>query len=285
MNLDMAFRSTKRKWVSHQRNISKRRRFTRRRFTRKRKSARQDFTSLQTAPRSRIIRRRRFNRRKYKRTLFLLTDVLSKYKSAGAATGTLSSPALATSCSVFLGNFMPYGTGAYFWTAAGGANSLTFGGTVPIFTTNTMVIRGGKYYITVCNPSSATESAKVRIQLLFAKQQRQQASNPALATGVPLSDWITSLPGSLIANQGIQVIGDYDEYFYQPIVDKECILQVGESVQVERNMGCHRIDVDQWARGAGWFPYFVVYNQNVSGGVDTLQVTRTWDLTFSALPT
>lgn len=283
----MGLRGTKRKWVSTQKSYGQRkRRFTRRRRpVRGRRTRANNYTSLSTVPRDRLIKRRPTRKRAWRRKLLMLTSAHPHYKSAGANGFTFATSASTNSSTYSVGNIFPYGTGSPFWTAAGGASSLTFGGTVPSFSdVSYIIMRGGRATLMISSPQTATSNIKVRVQFFFAKQQRQQAASLITSTNVPTTDWLAALPTPLVTGQTINAaIGDYDEYFHQPVFDKECILQVGESVNFERAVGTHRIDVDQFRRGGGWFPYFAIYATAIQPVVQNVQVQLSWDVSFTPL--
>lgn len=253
------------------------------RFKRKTRRPALSYTSLTTAPRSRLVRARRPNPKRWKRILRNATDACTHYRSALSGTNSISTASRVNSSIIAINLFSLANP---FWTSAGGAISQSFAASMPTFTTSTFVIRGGKMFCTINNPVTSTDHVKVRCQLVYPKQQSQQATNASLQTSVPFTDWINSLLGfSFPVNSSPQDFPDYSEYLHPPVMDKEMILQIGETVQFERKLGVKKVDADGFIRGAGSFPRWIILATTLGTSVSqTVNVVDGYDLTFSALP-
>jgi len=121
----------------------------------------------------------------------------------------------------------------------------------------TIVIRGGRYWITA-NCQVNNDPCNVRVQLVFAKQQGFAAGG---AAGNTLTAWLTLInaqnPKPL--SWTYQQQPDYDQYFYPPVLDKVVRLLPGEDMTIVKAIKPMKLDCASFLLEGGWFPYWFVY--------------------------
>lgn len=281
----------KRKYNGGNTRFRKRPRFSRRRFNgrRKRSGGRfktNNFTSLSTRPRSniRVGGRRKGSRKAWNRKLRNITDVGTHHKATHVmGTFTYATPAALGQQAIAAVSVLDEANP--FWTAGGGLQPDSFGLGVPTFGTDTYVIRGGKAYYTFSNPI-ANSCVVIRIQVIYPKQQVMQAASH-VTTNVPLFDYFTAITaGTTVLHTPIQDFADYSEYFHPPVMDQECLLQAGETVQWEYKLPIKKVNADAFQRGASFYPYWFIYLGNTLGGVsNTVTGIQTYDLSFASMAT
>lgn len=173
-----------------------------------------------------------------------------------------------------------------FWTAGGGLDTASFGNAVPTFDSNTIILRGGLLSMSVANPPGNTGNRKIRIQLVYPKQQFVQATSATTRTNVPLAAWIGAIGNTFSVDRTLQSFADYHQYLHLPVLDKEWILEVGDSAVLEYKLPIKKIDVDEWIRGATMYPLWIVYSQNVtSTAAEGVTLVDAYNVSFSVMPT
>jgi len=186
--------------------------------------------------------------------------------------------------------------GTEFWKTAGGMNDPSFGITpiwqqapgAGIFDPITVVLRGGRLFITVANPQADT--VNVRIQLFWVKGSMRNTTDSAVSNTV--QDWLTAITGA-----GARPIGwditqapDFDQYMYRPVIDKQVSLQQGQDVSVFYKIKPVKIDCASFQRGAHYTPIWGIYcgqSMDIDTAGETLTCTFGHNLTFAVtdLPT
>jgi len=191
---------------------------------------------------------------------------------------TVNTPATTTTQTV--GFISLFEETAPFWLVTGGNQSNTFGVAPGDNIRATYVIRGGKFYwIITCNPASA-DNVSLRYQLIYPKQQSRNATDASFAA--PLSEWLTAyIAGTYAIGMTAQEVPDYNEYFHQPIMDKEVLLRPGEAAKEERRIKICKVDHDEFQRGGGKFPYLFLYVHGTTDATsDVIRVTSGYSLSY-----
>lgn len=280
----------KRKFNGSNTRFRKKSKYSRRRFggRRKRRTGRfktNDFTSLNLTPHSNLRRSsRRPNKKSWNKKLRYITDLSTHHK----ATHVMNAVSTATPAVVgqqTIGILSMLDEANPFWTAGGGLQPDSFGGGVATFGTDTYVIRGGKSYLSISNPI-ANVCMLFRIQVVYPKQQVTQASSH-VTTNVPMIDYINAITaGTTVIHTPIQDFADYSEYFWPAVLDKEVLLQAGESVQFEYKLPIKKVNADAFQRGIDFYPYYVLYFANIQSAVaESVVVIQTYDLSFASMAT
>lgn len=181
------------------------------------------------------------------------------------------------------------------WKTAGGAQDPSFGQRPtwmnapgagvpePI----NIVIRGGRLWLTIANPST-TDTINVRVQLAFPKQQLMNTTDTA--TGTTIDPYFTSI---ILGNPrpwswDFQGAPDYSEYLYPPVLDKTFDLRAGDDLMLMHKLKVNKIDTAAFKRGAGYFPYWIVYagqRVDTTAGAQTLSAQNGHNLSFAVLDT
>lgn len=281
----MAFGKRKRVFAPRRSGRFKKRRTTR--FNRRRRTGfKRDraFTSTSGATRDLKLRLRRRNKSAWRRQLWNYTNMLTHYKSSLAGIFGLTTPASLTSAR--MGVFEVFANASPFWTTGGGLDTQQFGVAAPTFNSSHIIIRGGKISTTVAVPPGNVGNLKVRVQLIYGKQQLVQAGSTSTRTNIPMVDYLAALGSSITTDRSMQSYADYEEYFFNPVLDKEFMLEPGHSACVEHKMKIRKIDTDQFQRGMGAYPFWVFYVSNLTGAVaEGVTLVNNYSVSFSVMPT
>jgi len=130
------------------------------------------------------------------------------------------------------------------------------------------------------------DDVRVRVQMAYPRQQRGQF-NTTTTTNVPINDWTTAaIASTLPIGTVLQQLGDYEQYWWQPISDKEIILKPGDVFEVRQRIKCKRVDREQIINGMAQFPRLFVYSSNIFGAVArTLRIQSGYDISFCVVDT
>lgn len=182
-----------------------------------------------------------------------------------------------------------------FWTVGGGLMPVNFGSGAPALSPNKIFVRGGMIECTVGYPAvgldagtgalaAQADDINICVQLIYVKQQRRNytdANNVA-----PNAEWTTTTlalwPRARSAR--LQDEPDYEQYYWQPVLERSMNLKVGDSMTLTHKIHPRRIDADQFNKGFGFFPRWVVYmtnNTNDDSVRSRVEVTKSYRLFFT----
>ncbi|AJD07526.1 putative capsid protein [Sewage-associated circular DNA virus-17] len=156
--------------------------------------------------------------------------------------------------------------GNAFWTTAGGLNELDAGVTAPTFTSENLIIRGGRIGITLTQLGSVSDDIGITVYTLA---MAKNTATGRLVTPVPWGVSIDSAP-------------DFAEL--GKILDrKDYIMDANfRAVTIERRLKCQKIDMDQYSIQGGQQIAYCVVTTNLTS---TTNVTTNFliyhDLSFS----
>lgn len=220
-------------------------------------------------------------RRQFKRNLWNATDVMQKYRSNISGTYTQLTPLGVTSGSYTLIPAMT--TTTPFWTVSGGLEEVNFGGGAPTLDPNVVFLRGGALDIQGSLASNAGDPVRLRIQLIYPKQQLRNAADTADTS--PFATWIAAIPSTFTQSRTLQDLPDYDEYLYRPVMDKEILLRPGENMVLKHKLRAKKIDCDQFTRAMGSTPYWMTYSWQTfdsgAGAQETIQFNYSYSVSFT----
>lgn len=253
----------------------------RRRFVRRKRNGRNDRDiSTRTLNAQNTVRKKSSLLPKYiyKKRLWEYTRFDTKYKSILSSTGSVTTPATFNSLNwatfEFFDNTNP------FWTAAGGLQPQHQGAAVPTLNPSRVIVRGGVFKLCLVVGTSQTDDVMVRYQLVYPKQQVTRYAS-VTRTNVPLVDYVVAVPANQNDDWVIQDAGDYDQYFYQPVLDKRIILKPGDYNETRHSIKIRSIDADGFVNGAGMFPRWFIYVKNCANNAAvTVGLRTSYNLSF-----
>lgn len=208
-------------------------------------------------------RSRKINKRRYKRILWDATQIKHHYRSFQTVTGAANTNASAALMQISFVD--PFTNGSFFWTAAGGAQPETAGGTVPLFDAE-IILRGGKWTLSYTN-TSTTDVIKMSVWYVFTNSRPDTSIIPTTAG----PGWDPS------------VIPDF-AYKYGKIFKSETvILSPLQSWTTERRLGIKRIDQSDFTTLIGNSPVILFGLENMSQNLSATGFTKhTLNCSFSA---
>lgn len=222
---------------------------------------------------------RLLSKRQWKNKLWNDTISNQKFKTLITGTTTFATPASTSQQTVSV--FDIFDAANPFWTVSGGLQVVNLGTAAPTLTPSKIVIRGGVMYVTISLDPAATQDVRIRIQWVYPKQQRARF-NSTTTTNVPINDWTTNAAASSVAiGSRMQIIGDYEQYWWNPISDKEILMKPGDSFEARQRIKCKRVDSESVINGFAQFPRIFVYSSNVfTATAQTLRVISGYDMSF-----
>lgn len=244
-------------------------RFKRRRFTRARRANRRggrktlDYTGLNTRGHVVGFRGRRISRRAYKNHIWNSTIFKPHFRSILTTSFTDTAPAnFGTTADVLQFNMYRNAVAGDFWTAGGGAQIIDEGDTLPLFK-DEIVLRGGKYELTIANQSG--DDVKVKLWRLTT------VSDPDLAI-IPLnvdSAWDPT------------VTPDWNNKVGKPFMSREVTIQGGDSYTFVDRFRTQKIDQEAYDDQART-PYIILTFTNVNSNTATQCLfTARYNLSFT----
>lgn len=299
--------SRKRKIVRHGSRaiVAKRRRMAVSRFRRRGRSVTTQTSRQEFGSNPFRFRGRKLRKSVYRRALYNSTRFKTHYRTVLATTDSLGTPNNVTTLNPYIVPALSTINLSEFWHSAGGLQDPSFG-EVPSFAGATnandpisVILRGGRLWITTSLSLGSVDTCKVRLQLIFPKQQVRNESdtNTSNTLGVPGSanGWIgttgINLFGPGVGGGTARPIGwdltqapDYQQYFYAPVVDKSFDLKAGDSMTTFFKIKPVKIDVASFKDGQGYTPYWVVYagqDNNSNGASETFVVTIGHNMSFA----
>jgi len=269
---------------------AKKRRMMKRRTARRRRST-MTSTSRSLNPNSAFRPQgRKMSRRRWRNVLWRDTLAMEHYKTIASDAITLNTPSNIFSLQMTSVLAFDDTANSEFWKINGGLQDSGFG-FVPLWGQPngagipelvSLVIRGGRFWCTVANPST-TDNVKVRVQLAYIKASLRNITDTGVSNTA--ADWLAAIiPGNRPITWNIAEAPDYSQYFYQPVVDKIVDLKPGDDMNVVQKVKPVKIDCDKYRRGAGYFPIWFIYgSQNVDNtvGGSPINVITGYNMSFS----
>lgn len=259
-------------------DVFKRRKTNRRRRNTRRGSHNISTRSLRAVNTGIRTKRLPLTKKAWRRQLWRESLTQQKYKSTLVTTTTTSTPSTAVDCvwavhEVFDNSNPP-------WTSAGGLNPVNNGAAVPTLSPVKVVFRGGKIWASVSHPSTATDDARVVIQWIYPRQQVTRFFS-TIRTNMPIVDWQTNIPTTQPIGWKLQQAGDYEQYYHQPVREKEILLKPGDSFEDSMPIRIKRIDAESFTNGLDSNVRLVTYVSNVNAAAaQTLRVTKSYNVSF-----
>lgn len=182
-----------------------------------------------------------------------------------------------------------------FWKTLGGFQDPSYGITpdwanapgAGIPEPTTIIIRGGRLFCTVANPS-LTETINCRVQLVYIKGQLRNQNNTAASNTVTAYLTDIAAAGARPISWSVQMSPDYHEYLYLPVMDRSIDLKPGDDVMMIHKLKVSKVDVQPFLRGSGMFPIWIIYaGQRIDNtiGAQVLNVNTGYNLSFSVMDT
>lgn len=237
------------------------------------------------------------------------TRYKTHYRSILSVFDTTATPNNTTSLIPYVSNIFTQVAGAEFWHTAGGLQDPSFG-EIPSFAgagiTNdpvTIIMRGGRIWITTSLGLGAVDTVKVRVQIAFPKAQLRTyddaGNNNTLGIPGAANGWLGT--AAINVNGPAYALGtprpsgwdltcapDYNQYFYKPILDKAFDLKAGDDYTVYWKVKPVKIDVGPFKDGQGWFPYVFIYPEqqnNSNGAAETIAIKIGFNVSFAVADT
>jgi len=233
---------------------------------------------------------------------------MQHYKTVAAVADLVSTPTGSVNQTVFMVPFFTQDNNTVFYKTAGGLQDPGFG-SVPNWagtgaTADPLVVylRGGRCWISVTCGGADVDPIRVRVQLIWPKQQQRSVTDGSDSTALGFPGTSTGYLGTSGINPttvghagtlrpiswSFQDAPDYSQYFYPPVVDKSILLQQNQSTEIFWKIKPTKIDTDNFKRGAGWYPWLIVYASEQGdrdGAPEAVYVVRGFNMSFSVSDT
>lgn len=228
----------------------------------------------------------KLSKRKFRNLLWTQTITQTKYKSCGQSTRNFFPPLGILTKLISTIDALSNVAGSEFFRVGGGLQPINAG--VPPnlgIDLSQCIIRGGLLNIQASLSALAADSVMVTVELRFLKQQSRSEddANPS-NTG---DSYLNVLTGT--ARPLLWTVDDHPDnstYLSKAVLSKSMELKAGDSFNVAHRIRPVKVDVGQFAVGAGYHPIWIIYsNQITATAVDlqeTVTVTVSHDLSFCA---
>lgn len=257
------------------------------------------------------FRSRKLRKTAYRRALWNETRFKTHFRSTLAFSDLLGTPNNINQLSAYCVSALSNVSGSEFWHTTGGLQDPSFG-EVPSWAPSvseaadplTVIIRGGRFFCTLSLPNaSPIDTCKVRVQLIFAKQQPRNVFDGAISNTLGA----TGVAGGYIGTTGINLNGpgyglgtsrffgwsleqapDFEQYFLPPVLDRSFDLKAGDSMSVFKKIKPVKIDVGPFKDGGCYCPFWLVYvsqDNNNDGVSETVSICYGHSLSFSVSDT
>lgn len=251
------------------------------------------------------FRGRKLKLNRWRRALFSATRFKTHFRSVLATTDTVATPNTVTTLTPYTTPALVTVLSNEFWHTNGGLQDPSFG-ELPSWAAAgeaadpiTIILRGGRLWVTTSLPLGTVDTCKIRIQLIFAKQQARNFADSAVSNslGIPgttagyLGTAGINLFGAGFAAGTTRPIGwsidqapDFEQYFYKPVLDRSIDLKAGDSLTTFWKIKPVKIDVGPFKDGAGYAPHWMIYlgqDNNSNGAVENVVVTIGHNLSFA----
>lgn len=191
------------------------------------------------------FRRKKFSAKRYQRLLLRTTDNRSHYRSVRSIgfAGTTNQLGLSAVASDVHVDFPLQYLGADFFTAAGGAITNDSTAALPIFSANSIVIRGGSIWVTIQNAEGTNDDATgfseagLKLKFWFGYTNGKPINIPAAFPSQQSDSWDPSCLGSLA--------DDYGKIYYAV----ETIIQPGQIWEFRRKLRTHKLEYGTFKQG------------------------------------
>lgn len=257
----LRFRRARRSRFSRSTRVSRRRRSNFRSVG----SRRRDVTlSTQSTRGTRPVyfRSRRFNGARFRRQLIMDTRAMSHYRSYGQVPGTINSAAITQSMELSNISLLTNGV-AGFWFAAGGAQPIDTGITLPLFKGD-ITLRGGKWTFSAINNS--TKILKVFAWYYWSIKRPD----------------FTILPAGPLASYDPTITADFANSIGKVLKSEVYILKPGEGFNWERRLRPMKVDEVMY-NNSGNLPHLLIGVQNLTDNtINGIAAQTGFNLSFSA---
>jgi len=222
-----------------------------------------DYTSLNTKGTSVGFRGRKTSRRQYKKWLWDSTLFKTHYRSLGAATATINTPANNTDMTLGGVDLYRFGLGNKFWTAGGGAITNDTGVALPLFIGD-IILRGGVWAVTFHNPAST--DVMVTVWEVFT------IADPGLSVFPVLS----------VKGWDPSVSSDFSTLIGKSGRNRQVTIEGGNSYTITGRFKVQKIDQAVYElEGKSPWLFYSIANVGTAAAVG-LNLVRTYNLSFSA---
>jgi len=250
------------------------------------------------------FRGRKLSRKAYRIALFNATRFKTHFRSVFASSDALGTPNNVVDCSPYAVRALTGAATLEFWRTAGGLQDPSFG-EVPAWATLatadpiTIILRGGRLFLTTSLPLGSVDAVKVRVQLIFCRQQRRNVGDTAFSTtiGEPgvAGGWLgttgINLNGPGYGAGAVRPLGwdimqapDAAQYLFRPVLDRSFDLKAGDSMSTFWKIKPYKMDVGIFKDDGGYAPMWFVYvtqDNNSNALSETVTVVAGHNLAFS----
>lgn len=252
------------------------------------------------------FRSKKLSKKAYRRALYNATRFKTHYRTVFAATDTQPTPNNVTFITATAYAALSTLSLSEFWhSTTGGLQDPSFGevpswaGATDANDPLTIILRGGRLWMTCSLGLGTVDTCKIRVQLVFAKQGSRNVTDTAASNTVG----IPGAAGGWLGTTGINVNGagfttgttrpigwdisqapDFEEYFYKPVVDRSMDLKAGDAVTVYWKVKPVKIDVGPFKDGACYAPYWFVYlgqDNNSNAALENVVTTLGHNMSFA----
>jgi len=244
-------------------------RFKRRKFIRNRRANRRggkrtvDYTQQNTTGHTVTYRGRKVSRKAYKRHIWNSTIFKDHYRSIQTLQFTDTAPANFGTTGRLISFPMYRHTTGSFWEAAGGAQDLDAGTTVPTFQGG-IILRGGLFRLVIANQTGDD----VRIKMW----QLTTGNNPDL----------TVIPVTPDAAWDPSITPDFYTEVGRPFLSREVTIEGGGAYTFQTRFKTQKIDEVAYSEDAR-APFLIVMLSNInSNNASQCSFTHSYNLSFSA---
>lgn len=254
--------------------------FKRRRFTKRRTSRRSRAVVGNQRPNpSYRPRSRRLSKRTFRSLLWKQTITQTKFKSTYGATGTLATPADATTATT-LGAFGLSTTNPYepFYTQPGGLRPLS--GTIPSVAEPTeaeakfnsdIIVRGGRMVLEVFNNTETADANNDIVRVKIVLLRAGEAWTDAFCTG------------NIGPSYTPRYIADFKRLAGYICLEKDFTLKDGESCAVEYKLKPMKIDVGSYSQTtpiSGQYIWYMAVANGFGSDAQTCRYRRYYEVSF-----
>lgn len=215
---------------------------------------------------------KRTSRRQFKRILWNSTVPQNHFRSNGASTTNILTPAGAGTASTMtvtvIASRRPASTN--FYVAAGGAINPD-GGAIPTFLTNAdITVRGGIYGLRLCNAPDLTDTDKDPVScIVYAIRTTKNWNSTNVPTSVNVG-WDPTLTQDFQTNIG------------KVIFRKNFLINDGEVINIERRMAIQKIDQTEYVNSISEIVWFILSGNTSSITSKVVLGTTYHNLSFVA---
>lgn len=254
------------------------------------------------------FRSKKLSKRAYRRALYNSTRFKTHYRTVFATTDAITTPNNTTSVTPYVVPALSTVSLSEFWHSAAGFQDPSFGevpswaGATDANDPLTIILRGGRLFVTLSLNLGTVDTCKIRVQLIFAKSQTRNAFDTGIsntlgqpaAAGSP-NGWLgptgINLNGPGVATGTARPLGwdisqapDFEQYLYKPIVDRSMDLKAGDSITMFWKVKPVKIDVGPFKDGSNYAPFWFIYvaqDNNSNAATESVTMTQGHNMAFA----